>query len=395
MTDLMSRPILRVKATSEGPQRPIALSATLAAAVCAGVGLLTCVLIAVGTWFGGSTGSFAGAVRVGASAWLLSNASGVVVGDVAITGIPVGLLAVCAWLLYRGGWWAGAHSAVRRGRDLTAGAVLMAVVYAAVGAVVASVARAGGAHTEIVRTLVATGALGLVFGGLGLVRGSQSSATLVSMMPAEPRAAATGGLVGVMTMIVAGSVLVTVALVTHFSDVLTLSEGLGAGRVGGGVMALLGMAAVPNAVLCAGSFIAGPGFVLGTGTAVAPGNVTLGSLPGFPLLGIVPSRADAWWETALIGIPVLAGGLAGFVAVRRYPVFGLGQAALRGGLAGLLGGVCFGASTWLATGGIGPGRMQDIGPDVPATTLVCAVAMTLGGAVSAMATRWWQSARAR
>jgi hypothetical protein len=246
----------------------------------------------------------------------------------------------------------------------------------------------------MIRTVIATGSLGLVFGGLGVVRGSRFSASFVAMFPEEVRAAVTGALAGVMVMVAAGGVLVTAALVMHFSDVLRLSEGLGAGRVGGVVMALVGMAAVPNAVLCGGAFIAGPGFALGTATAVAPGDVRLGSLPGFPLLGIVPSGADSWWQAALIGVPVLAGGLAGFVAVRRYPVYGYDLAALRGGLAGLVGGLTFGGCAWLATGGIGPGRMQDIGPDVMATTLVCGVAMLLGGAVSAIAARWWQSARA-
>jgi uncharacterized membrane protein YedE/YeeE len=95
----------------------------------------------------------------------------------------------------------------------------------------------------------------------------------------------------------------------------------------------------------------------------------------------------------MILVPVLAGAVAGVVALRRDPVFGLDQAALRGALSGLVGGILFGLSTWLATGAIGPGRMQDIGPAVLSTTLVCGLAFLVGGAVAACSLRWWESFR--
>jgi hypothetical protein len=37
--------------------------------------------------------------------------------------------------------------------------------------------------------------------------------------------------------------------------------------------------------------------------------------------------------------------------------------------------------------------MQDIGPDVLATMLVCGIAFLVGGAVAACSLRWWESVR--
>ena len=42
---------------------------------------------------------------------------------------------------------------------------------------------------------------------------------------------------------------------------------LGIPLAGSLILALVGAALVPNAVLCAGAFVAGPGFAVGTGTA--------------------------------------------------------------------------------------------------------------------------------
>ncbi|MBA2558518.1 MAG: hypothetical protein H0V07_01280 [Propionibacteriales bacterium] len=218
---------------------------------------------------------------------------------------------------------------------------------------------------------------------------------LLDALPVEARAAVTGGTCGVGVMLVAGAVLVTGSLAQHFPTALRLADELHAGVVGGAVMALVGAAAMPNAVLCAGAFVAGPGFALGTGTAVAPSGVDLGPLPSFPLLAAVPQQAVGWWLDALVAVPVLAAMVAGLAATHRYPVTGLGRTTARGGLAGLVFGVAFGALTWLATGAIGPGRMHDIGPDVSGTMAICVAAGILGGSVAASGRHWISGALTR
>lgn len=394
MTELMSRPILRVKATAEPPRRPIVLSAFVAGAAAALIGLVLSVSIAVGVWFAGDTGSFGAAVRVGAFGWLLSNGTGLEVSGTSITAIPLGFLGLFAFLVYRGGRWSGATSAVRHGGDVLSGALLVAVGYACVGFVVSRVAQSSTAHAGLLRTLVALLAVGLLAGGLGVVRGSDSVEPVLALLPVTVRALLRGAVAGIAVMVLASALLFVGSFVVHFSQAVTLQEGLAAGVVGSGALALIGMATVPNAVLCAGAFIAGPGFQVGTGTAVAPAEVRLGAMPDFPVLAALPANSGhAWWQVVLVLLPVVAGCVAGVVALRRDPAFALDQAALRGAASGLLGGLGFGALTWLAHGSVGPGRMQDVGPDVLPVVAVCGLAFLVGGAIAAGAARWWQGAQ--
>jgi hypothetical protein len=164
-----------------------------------------------------------------------------------------------------------------------------------------------------------------------------------------------------------------------------------AGLVGGALLLLLQVCLLPNAAVFAGAFAAGPGFTLGTGTAVAPGGVRLGPLPAIPMLAAVPHDVSAGWLQLLVVVPVGAGVVAGVVVVRSRPATGLARAAVLGTLAGLCGAVAFASLCELASGAIGPGRMGDVGPAVVATLVVCAVAGSLGGSVAAAGLCWVNS----
>ncbi len=244
-----------------------------------------------------------------------------------------------------------------------------------------------GARPLLWRAVAAGVVVPLVFGGAGLLSGANLLRPIHDRLPEEARAALIGGVAGVLVMLAVGALLVVSSLVAHFGTALTLAEGMHAGLVGGAIFALVGVTLVPNAVLCAAAFAAGPGFAVGQGTQVSPSGVRVGLLPDFPLLAALPSSAGAWWLPGLIVLPVIAGGAAGFIAVRRYPVFGIDRAALRGALAGLVGGLSFGLMTGLATGSFAPGRLSHVGPDVVGTTAVSVVAFVLGGTFAAVASR--------
>lgn len=383
MTDLMSRPILRVEPTASTPARPVVVPAALAAAVVAAVGLIVCVACAVGAWFSSDTGSFGSGVRAGTFAWLMANGARLHTPVATITLVPLGAVVAAAVLLYLGGRWAGRHSTVTSLREVARGAAVSAATYGLVVLTAAAVTRGGEVNAGVVRPTMAAIALGLAFGGAGILRGAGLSTRLLGRVPVQARAAVTGAVAGVAVMLTVGGLLVTGSLVAHFSTAVNLAEGLHTGVVGGLLTAVVGVAVLPNAALCAGAFAAGPGFAVGAGTAVAPGGVTLGALPAFPLLAAVPHDANARWLQSLVLVPVIAGVVAGLTALRRCPTARFDAAGLLGGLAGMLFGLLFGLLSQLATGGIGPGRMQDIGPDVLATLAVCVVAGTLGGALAA------------
>jgi hypothetical protein len=395
MTDLLSRPApldteanVRLGKRRRGGQ-PLAVYGLVVAGWTAFLGLTTCIALAVVGWFSADTGTFGDATRVGALSWLVGNGGGLHLDGVAITVLPLGALGLIAWTLYRGGRWAGNYSADQSWTDLAAGTAAIGIGYCGVAVAVLAVTRSADVHADLLRTAGSTLLLGLVFGGLGILRGAGRGGVVLDRLPVEARAALRGGLGGAAALATGGAALATFSVAAHFSTAVTLAESLHSGLVGGAVVALLGLALMPNAVLCAGAYLAGPGFALGSGTVVAPGDVTTGPLPPFPLLAAVP-RADGstWWEFAVLTVPFAAGGIAALLALRRYPVAGYGAAALRGGLAGLTAGVGFGLSTGLGGGAVGPGRMQDVGPYLLPTVVACGSACLLGGAGAAVA-RWW------
>ncbi|MBA2574883.1 MAG: hypothetical protein H0V02_08885 [Nocardioidaceae bacterium] len=388
MTSTLARPLMRVRQTTRTPKRPLALSAIAAALWVACVGLLFCVVVSVAAWFAADTGSFNAAIRVGALAWLVTLGAGLHLDGVTLTAIPLGLTAVTAWLLYRGGRWVGVSSAVRSGRDAALGVMVLGGAFTATVVAVQFATSSPGISADLLRSVVASSGLAGVFGGLGLVRGAGLAEHLLDRLPAVARGALAGGCAGVAVLIVASGCLYTLAVGMHFSEAVSVAEGMRGGAVGAAILTVVGLAAVPNAVLCAGSFLVGPGFAVGAGTSVAPAGVTLGALPAFPLFAALPAGDGEWWQQALVAIPVLAGAVAGSIAVRRHPVDGLSRVAISGSCAGLATGIGFGALTWLATGAIGPGRMQEFGPDWTTTALVASVAAVLGGAAAPAAARW-------
>jgi hypothetical protein len=385
MTDLLSRPIRGVSPSPVSRQQPLVATAVLAAAATAVGGIVVFVAVAVLGWFTADTGSFAGAVRVGVMGWLFGNGSGLVVPTATITALPLGLLVALGWLLHRAGRWVARRVTLSDLRQVGVATVSMSAGYVAVALAAYLITRSGTGHGIAWRSLLLPLLLAGLAGGSGAVRESRLVGPLLSYLPEEARAALVGGSAGLAVMIGASAVAFSGSLMVHFSHAVKLAEGLNSGVVGGIVLALVGLAFAPNAIVCAGAYLAGPGFAVGTGTVVSPGRVDLGPLPAHPLLAALPQTSGAWWQSALLVVPLVSGAVAGLIAVRRHPISGYGRISLRGGLAGLSAGVGFGAMTVLATGSIGPGRMQDVGPNVLATLGMCAVSALVGGVVTAAA----------
>src|SRR6476469_9754478 len=83
MTDLLSRPILRVPQAAAGPDRPVALVAGVGAAAVAAGGLLLCLALGAAGWFAADTGSFGNAMAIAVLGWLLGSGTGLAGGGVA------------------------------------------------------------------------------------------------------------------------------------------------------------------------------------------------------------------------------------------------------------------------------------------------------------------------
>ncbi|WP_310964507.1 cell division protein PerM [Nocardioides terrisoli] len=399
MTDLISRPRLSTGAGS-AEQRPLVAAGALAAAVTVGATLVLCMAVAVIGWFladAGAHGQTTDALRVGADAWLLGHGADLSAagGPIGIT--PLGLTLMVLVVGYRSGRWAARNAEpARDDRSLATAVLVCAGVYVVLAVLVALLATRSGAEPSVPRAVLGGLVLPVVGCGLGLAQGTGRLTTWWQAVPDQVRSIVTGALSGAMLLVAAGAVLSAVSLVLSFNDTADLFSSLHL-SFGDALMLLLASALVaPNAVLLATSWLAGPGFAVGTGTSVTATAVTLGPLPAFPLLAALPGPGSTpgWWGAFLAAPPLCA--LAGAVLVqRRRPVLAWDAAVLRGLGSGLGAGALVWLLAALAGGPMGTGRMADIGVPSAQLLVVAVGGMSLGGILGGVGASAWQRRAAR
>ena len=139
------------------------------------------------------------------------------------------------------------------------------------------------------------------------------------------RAAFAGGLRILAAFLIVSTALFLVALALDLGTAVNVMSRLHTGAGDATIYTVLSATLVPNAALFAGSYLLGPGFLVGTGTVVSPALVSLGPVPMFPLLAALPDNGPTpAWATYLLAVPPL------LAAVRC----GLGRSGVRRRCAG-------------------------------------------------------------
>ena len=149
-------------------------------------------------------------------------------------------------------------------------------------------------------------------------------------------------------------------------------------------VALLGVAATPNATVATLGYLVGPGFDIGSHTSVSVFAVTHGRLPIFPLLAAVPTGRPV---TALgIALGVLTALLAGALCNRSIRSgAGLRVLAADAAAASILAAGVMAVLSELAAGGVGKGALHSVGATWWAVGGCEFVAVFVGTAVCALA----------
>lgn len=117
------------------------------------------------------------------------------------------------------------------------------------------------------------------------------------------------GLLAVVALLAAGSILVAFGLVTAIPTVRNVFSHNAPGLGSGLGSLLLSVAYLPNAVIAGTAFVAGTGFSLGE-ISFGPLDFRSGPVPGVPLLAALPAHAAMWWP-ALIAVPIGIGVVVG------------------------------------------------------------------------------------
>jgi hypothetical protein len=404
MTSLLDPPSTRAArrtGSGEDPLRPLAVGAAVAGAVAAGAVLLGCMALGLVGWFAsdaGTHGTTRDALRVGTDGWLMAQGASLHLStggvDATLTAVPLGLTLLCLYVAHRLGAWAASTSTVEDLRTVGLGAVVLSGVYALVALVSCVLASTPTAEPSLLGAFGGALLVALVGGGSGLLRGSRDVVDWRARVPEPVRAVAAGAVATVMLLVVAGSLLLTVALLANLGSAANVLSLLHADVAGGLLYTVLVAAVAPNAALLSGSYLLGPGFSVGTGTLVSPAGVSLGALPAFPLLAALPSPGTPpAWLAGLVALPVVAAVLGVVVMQRRHPVLGYDVGAARGLGSGVLAGLLVTAAVALAGGSVGPGRMADVGAPLLDTAIAATVSMGVGGLVAGVAVTWWARRR--
>ncbi len=344
----------------------------------------------------GGSGSASSAIRAGVLTFLAALHGGITVDGLPAAFVPLGMTILVGAIAWRAG--AGLADAARelgeQGRaSLVRAAALQAGVFAALCGAAAHFATLGTSRVSVLAAVLAGLVLFVVTGGIAFVRSSPLGDEVRQWLPdwCGPSLRAAGA--GVAGYLGAGALLVAGSLVLHHQRVEALSSQVGGGWSGVPIL-LLGVLAAPNAAIAGASYLAGPGFAIGSGSGsgVALGSTVHGTLPAFPVLGAVPSgpaTTPVWLLTALTPI------VAGLCAARAASVAPSWSLRLRNVGVGALGAVLLGmVLAWQGGGAIGSGRLSAFGasPWQFGLALGAALAVVAGTCVAGLAAlAWWRT----
>src|SRR5262249_3843134 len=192
----------------------------------------------------------------------------------------------------------------QRRRALLRAGVVQAASYAGVCLALVQLSRLG---TTAARAAPTALAAFLLFGCVA------ATALVGPALPPHVRAGVRGAGAGLAVYIGAGALLAAGSLVMHARGVRGLSR-----QVGGGLSGLpglvLGILCAPNAGVAGAASLAGPGFAVGSGTAVTAFSSSHGVLPAFPILAALPTGDGA--NAVVLGWMVISLLAAGLVTAR-------------------------------------------------------------------------------
>ncbi len=195
-------------------------------------------------------------------------------------------------------------------------------------------------------------------------------------------------------VVAAAAVLLAVLLALDYGRIVGLYESLQPGALGASALTLAQLALLPNAVVWTASWLAGPGFAVGVGSSVNVAQTALGPLPSLPLFGVLP-QGDPGFGLIAVLVPVLCGVAVGILTRRRLEGTGdrrpphalhlqgrgAGRLALIVAGSAVCSGAVLGLLAWWSSGSMGPGRLQQSGPNPLLTAGAVAAEVLVGMAI--------------
>jgi len=399
-------------------RRPLPVSGMLAAALTLGIGMAVLITLTLIGWIAAPNGALGpglpGVFRTAGQLWLAAHHAGFSIPGGEVGLLPLGLTVLPALLLYRAGRWMARDAdlrlrlparlpknspkeqagARRRAQLILVGqaGVSLAAPYAMLAGLIALITRNAITQPSVVEALLSHFVLAFLVGALATARTIGPWRSMLRLLPERVRAVTVGTGVATAVMLLAGLVLVLVAVAVNFRQVGALTGALAPGFVSGLFLLLLQALYLLNAAIWGMSYLAGPGFAIGTGTEVSLANVELGAVPALPLLGALPETGTpSVWLMAVLALPFLAGGVAGVFVARIAPTPSYEAAPLWGFVAGISTGLVAGLLAALSGGPLGGARLVEVGPSAWQVALSVCLEVGIAAGISAGVANWWLS----
>ena len=349
----------------------------VAAGVAAGWAALTSYLpvaIVLGlVQLGTDSTTLVGTLRTALAGWLLGHGVPLHTETGPLGLAPLALTVLALWRLTRAGVHVSRAIGARDTRSprralLAAGAV--GVAYTLLGALAAVLVGTGGPKVSLIRAGATFAVVGTLAALVGAIRITAVTRLLVTRLPGPVRDGVRTGLVAGLLLLGAGAGAAGLAVATGGGDAADMIGAYRTGVAGQAGITLVSVAYAPNAAVWSTSYLLGPGFAVGTDTAVRTSEVSVGALPAVPLLAGLPRGPVDGFGALLLAVPVLAGMVAGWLLARRVArLAGPERAAQRWAevlapavLAGPVAGVVLGVAAAVSGGPLGAGRLAQVGP---------------------------------
>ena len=171
-----------------------------------------------------------------------------------------------------------------------------------------------------------------------------------------------------VTAILVGTsaLLVAVMMALNWVQMTRLYEGLHVSVLGGIMVTVGQLAVLPNLIIFGASWLTGVGFSIGTGSLISPLGTVVAPLPALPITAALP-QGEMQFALAAVLVPMV-GAFIATLAIRshadqiRFEFASAWGAAFSLGISiGLVAAVEMGILAVLASGGIGPERLQNVG----------------------------------
>ena len=331
------------------------------------------VTAAIGLIGGGSL--FDPAVFV--ASWRVAHLMPVASADGAVSLVPMlpGLLVVA--LVARASAWL--WTALQRvgGPSPINGIAALGAAYVAVAALIATSPTSGAQSGPVPQGWGAL--LGVVLVGLGwtAARGSIRSASPRLWLLLRAVAMVMVLLLTVAFLLVMARLLFSWSQFQAMSGDLLASGVDPASRFDAAALGALQLAYLPNVVVWTAAYIVGAGFSVGIETIVSPFTVTTGTLPEIPLASLLPATPLSW--PLLPPVLIAVGSMAAGAVIRSAGLARRMRTRLVvGGLIAASSAVAMTVLAAASNGGLGPGRLQVMGPAAVATGVATLLVIGLG-----------------